>query len=116
MELINTLVSCGNLPDFDPILPNITSTIITAIKIFIPVVLVFLGMLDMGKAVMSGDEKVVKENQTKLIKRFVYAIVIFLLVSIVQLVFSMIDKSGDGENKSVSCITCFVGGSEKCGK
>ena len=114
--MVNILetVKCGGF-EFDPILPGITSLIVTVIKIGIPIVLIFLGMLDLGKAVMANDEKVMKEAQGRLIKRFIYAIVIFLLVAIVQMVFSIIGKastSSDAETtktESISgCISCFI--------
>lgn len=115
--MLNVLVSCGGY-EFDPILPGITSTIVTIIKIGIPLVLIFLGMLDLGKAVMANDEKVMKEAQSRLIKRFVYAIVVFLLVAIVQMVFSMIGKAGsdsntDTENDNITtCINLFINGNK----
>ena len=111
-------VTCGGYT-FDSILPGITSTIVTIIKIGIPLILIFLGMLDLGKAVMANDEKVMKESQSRLIKRFVYALVVFLLVAIVQMVFSMIGKAGessegtvnDTKNSSITaCIDLFING------
>lgn len=68
-------------------------------------------MLDLGKAVMSNDEKEMKGAQTKFIKRCVYAVIVFFIVAVVQLVFSTLDKaSSDGENseESTSCINCFI--------
>lgn len=114
--MLNVLASCGGF-EFDPILPGITSLLVTAIKVFVPLVLIFFGMLDLGKAVMANDEKVMKEAQGKLIKRFIYAVLVFLVVAIVQLVFSMLGKAGEGsentanntEKTSISaCINCFV--------
>lgn len=109
------MVSCGGFT-FDAILPGITSTVVTAIKIFVPLLLIFYGMLDLAKAVMANDEKVMKEAQSKLIKRFIYAIAVFLVVSLVQLVFGMLGSAG-GENTSAvkndditACISCFVTG------
>lgn len=117
MDLVNVLtdVTCGPYT-FDSILPAVTSTLVTIIKIGVPLVLIFLGMLDLGKAVMANDEKVMKEAQSRLIKRFVYAIIIFLLVAIVQMVFNMIgtagnDSSTDTEGEGISqCINLFVNG------
>lgn len=109
------MVSCGEFT-FDAILPGITSTVVTAIKIFVPLLLIFYGMLDLAKAVMANDEKVMKEAQSKLIKRFVYAIAVFLVVSLVQLVFGMLgsahgEGTSDVENESITqCISCFVTG------
>lgn len=114
--MLNMLASCGGFT-FDPILPGITSLIVTALKVFIPLALIFFGMLDLGKAVMANDEKVMKEAQSKLIKRFIYAILVFLVVALVQLVFGMLGKAGEGSENSAnktentgitSCINCFV--------
>lgn len=117
--MFNILANCNGW-DIDPILPAVTSTLVTIIKIGIPIALVFLGMLDLGKAVMANDEKVMKEAQSRLIKRFVYAIVIFLLVAIVQLIFNMIGDAGQNskanpnsakEKGSIAeCINLFVNG------
>ena len=107
-------VTCGGF-EFDPILPGITSLIVTAIKIFVPLALIFFGMLDLGKAVIANDEKVMKEAQGKLIKRFVYAVVVFLIVALVQLVFNLLGTAGqdsetDTEKTNISsCISCFIG-------
>ena len=121
MDLVTILAKTGNSVScngwtIDPILPAVTATLVTVIKIGIPIALVFLGMLDLGKAVMANDEKVMKEAQSRLIKRFIYAIIIFILVAIVQLVFSMIgsastdsDNQVDNENIA-SCIDLFVNG------
>lgn len=111
--MLNVLVSCGGF-EFDPILPGITSLIVTALKVFVPLALIFFGMLDLGKAVMANDEKVMKEAQGKLIKRFIYAVLVFLVVALVQLVFGMIGKASEGsetstENSGITtCINCFV--------
>lgn len=115
--MLDILVTCGGF-EFDPILPGITSLIVTAIKIFVPLALIFFGMLDLGKAVIANDEKVMKEAQGKLIKRFVYAVVVFLIVALVQLVFNLLGTAGedsetDTEKTNISaCISCFIG--NKC--
>lgn len=111
--MLNMLVSCGGF-EFDPILPGITSLIVTALKVLIPLALILYGMLDLGKAVMANDEKVMKEAQGKLIKRFIYAVLVFLVVAIVQLVFGMLGKAGEGSGTSTentgitTCIDCFI--------
>ena len=111
--MLNMLVSCGGF-EFDPILPGITSLIVTALKVLIPLALILLGMLDLGKAVMANDEKVMKEAQGKLIKRFIYAVLVFLVVALVQLVFGMLGKAGEGSETSTentgitTCIDCFI--------
>lgn len=114
--MLDMLVSCGGF-EFDPILPGVTSLVVTAIKIFVPLILIFFGMMDLAKAVMANDEKVMKEAQGKLVKRFVYAVAVFLVVALVQLVFSMLGGAGESSENTASktessgitaCIDCFI--------
>ena len=97
------------------LLPTITRTLITIIKIGIPIILIFFGMLDLGKAVMSNDEKVMKESQGKLIKRIIYAVLVFLIVAIVQLLVGVLNGAGANEDDSVAgCIDCFIVDKNAC--
>ena len=50
---------------------QLVGKIINIIKIVIPIIIVILAMLDLGKAVMAGEEKEIKEAQKMLIKRSV---------------------------------------------
>ena len=70
--------------------------VIDFIKFGIPVVLVIFGMIDLGKAVMAGKEDEMKKAQGTLIKRVIYAVAIFLVVFIVQLVMQIVSDAGAG--------------------
>ena len=97
------------------IIPSITVALISIIKIGIPIILIFLGMLDLGKAVMSNEEKEMKTAQSRLIKRVVYAILVFLIVAIVQLVVGVLSEGGAADGNSInSCISCFVNSTSYC--
>ena len=60
------------------------------LQIGIPIILIVLGTLDLAKAVIASDEKQVKEAQSKLIKRCIYAVAVFFIVTIVNVVLSMV--------------------------
>lgn len=118
MFILDT-VTCGGLGGFDGMIPAFTNLAVNAIKVVIPILLIFFGMLDLAKAVMSNDEKEMKGAQGKFIRRAIYAVVVFFVVAVVQLVFSTLGKaevstnndSVDG-NKSTGnvaeCISCFI--------
>lgn len=95
-------------------IPQITSLAVNVLKIVVPIVLVIFGMIDLMKAVMSNDEKEMKGAQTKLLKRVIYAVAVFLVVSIVQIIFSALgNTTNEVDNSSVQgCISCFING--KC--
>ena len=95
---------CDNLG----IIPNLVKTIINLIKWGIPLILVIYGMLDLGKAVMAGKEDEMKKFQGALIKRVIYAVVVFLVVTIVQFVMVMIGEDNSWAN-------CFISGSTEVG-
>ena len=117
--MLNMLVTCGNGVVIDNLIPTLTSTFVTVLKIFIPVALIFFGMLDLGKAVIASDDKAMKENQSKLIKRFIYAVLVFLIVTLVQTVIGFISNSGasvsDDDVNVQACINCFVNGVSSAG-
>ena len=73
---------------------NVIKIVVDFIKFGIPIVLVLFGMIDLGKAVMAGKEDEMKKAQSTLIKRVVYAVLIFLVVFIVQLVMSIVSDAG----------------------
>ena len=72
------------------------------VQIGIPIILIVLGTLDLGKAVIASKEDEIKNAQKMLIKRCSYAIAIFFVVMIVQLVFGLLTSTGDAEIGSTS--------------
>lgn len=119
IQILENVYCQGLGAGIDEVLPNTISTVVNIIKIIVPIFLIVLGMLDMGKAVMTNDEKVMKEAQGRLIKRVVYAIVVFFIVAIVQFLVSILSNNGatgtgkleDGkETTCTTCIDCFVNG------
>lgn len=78
---------CQNLA---PLIKLIKHGIIPIIQIGIPIILIVLGMLDLGKAVIAGKEDEMKKAQSMLLKRCLYAVAVFFVVTIVTLVFGLL--------------------------
>ncbi|MFA7689434.1 MAG: hypothetical protein WCX96_05045 [Bacilli bacterium] len=77
-------------------------SIITIIQYAIPIMLIILGMLDLGKAVAAGEEKEIKESQKLLMKRALSAVAIFFVIAIVSLVLKLLPPAeGSGFNAFV---------------
>ena len=49
-----------------------------------------MGTIDMGRAVIASDEKEIKAAQSRLIKRVIYAIVVFFMVTLVTVVMNIV--------------------------
>ena len=75
---------------------SIVKSIINLIKWGVPILLIIFGMLDLGKAVMAGKEDEMKKAQGTLIKRFIYAVAVFLVVTLVTFVMNIVADSGAG--------------------
>lgn len=73
-----------------PLIRVIKHGIMPLIQMGIPIVLIVMGTLDLGKAVIASDDKEIKAATGRLIKRVLYAVVIFFMVTIVSLVFNLI--------------------------
>lgn len=90
-----------------PVISLLRNGVIPLIQIGIPIILIILGMLDLGKAVVASKEDEIKNAQKMLIKRAIYAVAIFFVVLIVELVFGLVadnaDKAGTGANSWTTC-------------
>lgn len=62
------------------------SIIVDIVKIIIPIGLVIMAMIDFSKGVTSNNEGDNKKNISKLIKRFIYAVLVFAVPWIVKIV------------------------------
>ena len=88
---------------------QILGYVVMILKIAIPLILIVLGMVDLGKAVVSSDEKAINKSVGTLIKRFVAAVVIFFIPTIVSAIFGilkLVDTSKESDyNVCVQCVT-----------
>lgn len=79
--------------------------IVNIFKIVIPIIIVLLAMVDLGKAVMAGEEKEIKTAQKMLIKRLIYGVVIFFVVTLVQTAFGLL---GTRDTTNGRCWACAI--------
>ena len=113
MNMVQILDTADVNPDsackgFDFVIRIIKNGVFPVIQIGIPIVLIVLGTLDLGRAVISSDDKAVKEAQSKLIKRCIYAIVLFFIVTLLNLLFSMVGNiAGDDAPGLQSWSACW---------
>lgn len=95
-----------------PIL-SIVGWILTIFKIAIPLIIIIIGMFDLGKAAVSSKPEEIKKSVTSLVWRFVGGVAIFFIPSIVMLAFGFVSgfsKAQDqlGEANWKSCYSCIV--------
>ena len=83
---------------------QLVGNVITVLKIAIPVLIVLLAAIDLGKAVISSKEDEMKKATNSLIRRFIAGVLIFFLPTIVTVVFGLVDK---GSTDGVICMDCI---------
>lgn len=73
---------------------TLVKRIISLLQIGVPIALILFGMIDLGKAVIAGKEDEMKKAQSTLIKRVIYAVVFFLIITIINLVMNLVAGTG----------------------
>jgi hypothetical protein len=94
---IGAIDSCNGLL---PLVKVIKKGLFPIVQLGIPILLIVLGTFDLGKAVISSEEKEVKAAQSRLVKRFLYAALVFFVATIVSVLMSVIAQGGEGDTTS----------------
>lgn len=107
LDLVQIADNCGGLL---PIVKLIRS-VIGIFQIAIPILLIVWGSIDLGKAVMSSDEKEIKGATSKLIKRAIAAVVVFFIPFIVNLIMGLVagtaDNTTGGTENAMNFAKCW---------
>lgn len=103
--------TCGGIDNFvfSGMFPYVVSTIVMIVKIVVPILLIIFGMLDLAKAVIASKEDEIKKAQMTFVKRLIAAVIVFFVVSLVQVVIRFV--AGGDEESVMGCFNCFVNGS-----
>ena len=89
--------------------------LVLILKIVIPLVLIVLGMIDLGKAVIASDDKAISKSVNMLLHRFIAAVIIFFIPSIISALFNAfvgINLANDNIQTCVQCVTNVSSASE----
>ena len=90
-----------------PIVKVIRKGVFPLFQIGIPILLIVLGTIDLGKAVISSDDKEVKAAQNRLIKRFIYAALVFFVVTLVTALMNIVASGADTDTDTESWQHCW---------
>lgn len=83
---------------------------ISFIKIGVPIIFIIMGMLDFGKVVFGKPDKEMDKTKKSFGYRLVSAVLVFLVVSIVEMVLPLITT----EDKVLNCTKCVILDDENC--
>ena len=108
---INSIPSCWCMP---AAVADITSFIYGFLRIGGPVLLIILGGIDLGKAIVATDESGIKKAKKKLINKFVAASCIFLVLSVIQMIVNITGGGNYGnlDSSNKNCLYYLLYGYE----
>ena len=107
LEIVKMCTQCntafgisGGIPEQ---IVKIVHLIYNAIRIAVPIILIIVGMFDMGRAITLQKEDEIKKAQQLLARKAVAAALVFLITSAVGLIFSI----ASGEKVTDNTWTCI---------
>lgn len=78
------------------------------LKVVIPLVIIILASIDLGKAMISNDEKAIPKALSTLLKRFIAGVVIFFIPTIIRATFKMVSSFNDVAEDFNNCFYCIT--------
>lgn len=108
MNFINFLERVDNCAGLGSIV-SLIKTALNVAFILIGVVLVVLIIIDIAKAVIASDEKEVKGYQKAAIRRVIYFVVMFFVVTLVSVITGLLAKVDDPnmDGDATNWATCW---------
>ena len=95
-------ITCGNVT-MPYVVAQITSIVILIIQVLVPIIIIILGMLDLGKAVIAQKEDEIKKGWQTFFKRLLVGVAVFLVIVFVKFIIGLV-----AEDNEINCIDCFV--------
>ena len=94
---------------------QVVGYVLLIFKIVIPVILIIMGMIDLGKAVVAGKDDEIKKYTKSLAIRGVSAVLIFFVPTIIGLIMGLVGNftTSGAEADFKVCRTCITSPS-KC--
>ena len=87
---------------------KIIGILIFIIKILVPLLLIIVCTYDFAKAFISSEEKVVSEAIAAFIRRFIAAVIIFFIPTIISYVLDLVDGANETLGSFTNCTDCLL--------
>ena len=103
-------VGCGGASDIPMQVPALISLLVNLLKIATPIILIFISIITLVKAMAAQKEDEIKKATSSLIKKIIAAVMVFFVVAIVQFIVSVVAE--DEYTGFEDCLNCFL--NNKC--
>lgn len=105
-------VGCGGASDIPVQIPSLISMLVNLLKIATPIILIFISIITLLKAMSAGKEDEIKKATSSLVKKMIAGALVFFVIGIVQFVMSKVAEDDD-YNGMTECFDCFLNNSCK---
>ena len=92
---------------------QIVGWVLLVIRIMAPILLIIFALIELGKAVVSSDDKAISAAVSSLVKRALAAVIIFFVPTIIALVFNVVTSSKEAKSK-YSCLSSCINKPGSC--
>lgn len=106
----NNLVYLSNICEEDTNVMKIFKFIgylLVIVKILIPIGLIIIGIVNFSKAMISGNDDSIKKNAQSFAWKIVFAVIIFVLPTLINFIVGIIDGATDGTDDYINCRNCI---------
>lgn len=94
---------------------QLVGQIIFILKIVVPIILIVMGTIALGNAIISSDERAMNKALKSLFYKIVIGIGIFFVPVIVKTVFNLVyGISQDMKNDTNNCVNCLLSPYNDC--
>ena len=100
--------SCGGIKGIPSAIPALIRFFIIFVKILVPIFLIIFASVEIAKFIISKDADF-DELRKKVMPKFIAAVVVFFVVTLVQLLFKTM-----GNLPMQECINCFINDNNAC--
>lgn len=104
-------VGCGGASDIPVQIPSLISMLVNMLKIATPIILIFISIITILKAMSAGKEDEIKKATSSLVKKMIAGALVFFVIGIVQFVMSKVAEDDDYSGMT-DCFNCFL--NNKC--
>ncbi len=82
------------------------------VKLLVPAIIIFLGSADFAKAMLDGKGDDIQKKLPIFLKRVILGIIIFLIPSVIDFFYGVIDSFDSTKSKFSNCWTCVLNPSD----
>lgn len=86
---------------------QLVGSVVTILKIVIPLIIIVLAVIDLGKAAIASDDKEMKGAFSKLTKRIIAGVLIFFIPTLITIAFNFVGEFQDNKAEFDVCLACI---------